>query len=250
MKILSVGNEFSSQAQTYLPFLAGAAGKELTACTLRLDGASIEDHYRNYTDEEEVYSYECFLPGETEKLCPDGIALHEAVEDDDWDIITLQQNGELSGDKESYKPYLAELAAYCKLMHPEAKIMVFQTWAYEAGSPDRIFREVFEGNQVNMYNTIARCCAEIKDEADADDIVPIGRAWQIARNSSIGDRLTTNGVDANELGEFLASCCLYEKIFNEGTNLSPFNLPGFSKATSDLLKICAHMACEEGIIKT
>ena len=95
---------------TYLPHLAAAAGKELLLSNLTAKNCSIESHYRNYIDENEVYTYETYLPGITDAMRPDGIALHEAVEDDEWDKIIFCQNIALSGIKESYSPYLAELS--------------------------------------------------------------------------------------------------------------------------------------------
>ena len=249
MKVLSIGNSFSTDAHTYVPSLAAAVGEKLTLCNLFIAGCSIEDHYRNYIDENEDYAYECYLPDEIGMIRPEGIALHEAVEDDDWDVITLQQCSPLSGVKESYKPYMAELAAYCRLMHPEAKIMLHQTWAYEKGCPVPQFQEYYNGDQNKMYEMLTECYAEISVEAEADDIIPSGRAWQTARQTKIGDRLTRDGYHGNELGQFLASCCFYEKIFGKDVTENPFDLPEFDKPVSDLLKICAHIACEEGITR-
>lgn len=242
MKILSIGNECSSDIQTYLPFLAKAAGKELLLGNLRLDNANIENHYRNYIDEEEVYVYETYLPGETDAMKPDGIALHEAVEDDDWDIITLQQEHSLAGDIESFRPYLSELTAYCKLMHPETKTALNQMWAYESGCGIPDFRNNFNNNQQEMYESLAGVCNEIAEEAEIDLQIPLAKAFQIARSTNLGDRFTTDGKHLNELGQFLASCVLYEAVFGESALYSPFDLPEYDKAISDLIKICADTA--------
>ncbi len=249
MKVLSIGNSFSVDAHTYLPHLAIAGGKDLLLANLILPGASIEDHYRNYEDEEEVYTYETYLPNETMSIAPDGIALHEAVEDDDWDVITLQQCSKLSGVKESYSPYLAELAEYCRMMHPNAKIMLHQTWAYEKGCSIPEFREYYNGDQLTMYQDLTQAYAEASIEAEIDTIIPSGRAWQTARQTKIGDRLTRDGYHGNELGQFLAGCCFYEMIFNEDVTKNPYELKEYEGPVSNLLKVCAHIACEEGIIK-
>ncbi len=89
---------------SYLPRLAKEAGKDLLLSNLTVKNCSIESHYRNYIDENEVYTYETYLPGITGAMRPEGIALHEAAEDDDWDIIFFCQNIALSGIKESYNP--------------------------------------------------------------------------------------------------------------------------------------------------
>lgn len=242
MKVLSIGNGCSSDAHTYLPYLAKAAGKELLLGNLCLEGATVEDHYRNYIDEEDVYIYETYLPNETEKLSPDGIALHEAVEDDDWDIITIQQENGLAGVADSYNPYLSEVAAYCMLMHPETKVELCQVWAYESGAPAKEFKRYYNDNQKDMYDCIMRACHEVAKEAEIETIIPLGRAFQIARDTKLGDRLTTDGCRLNELGQFLASCVMYEAIFGESPVNSPFNLPDYDTVISDLIKLCADAA--------
>lgn len=242
MKVLSIGNECSTDIHTYLPFLAKAAGKELLLGNLRLDNSSIENHYRNYIDEEEVYIYETYLPGETDAMKPDGIALHEAVEDDDWDIITFQQEHSLTGDIESLRPYLSELTAYCKLMHPNSKTALNSMWAYETGCGIADFRNNYNNNQQEMYECLINVCNEIKEEAEIDMQIPFAKAFQLARSTNLGDRFTTDGKHLNELGQFLASCVLYEAAFGESAMNSPYNLPEFDKAISDLLKICADAA--------
>lgn len=242
MKVLSIGNALTCDIHQYLPELTKAAGRELLLSALYIEDACIEDHYRNYEDENDDYIYSTFLPGETAAMSPDGIALHEAVEDDDWDIITFEQNVALSGLKESYRPYLAELTAYCRLMHPNVKLMLIEPWAYESGCSDKSFQENYDSDQSEMYKKINECCIKAADEAETDGIIPIGRAWQITRSTDIGDRLTKDGSHANELGQFLSSCCLYKAVFGEDSFKVPFDLPEYDRRISDLLKLCADSA--------
>ncbi len=244
MKVLSIGNRMSSDAHTFLPFLAKAGSKRLLLSNLCTENASVEDHYRNYIDENEVYYYETFLPGITEMMRPDGIALHEAVEEEDWDFITIQQNGVLSGSKDSYKPYFGEVAAYCRLVHPETKIMIVQPWAFDKGCPLPEFRELYGKNSDNMYEMTAQCCSETALDEELDGIIPIGKAFQIIRQTAIGSRLTLDGQYANEIGQFAAGCVMYEKIFGEDVSGVPYNLPDYPAEISSLIKLCAHTACE------
>lgn len=245
MKVLSIGNSFSQDAHTYLPFLAKGEGEELLLGNLFLAGASLEDHYRNFIDENEVYTYEVFLPNQTDKMAPDGIALHEAVEDDDWDIITLQQASPLSGVKESYEPYLSELMGYLQLVQPKAEIILHQTWAYEQGCDKKEFAEYYDGNQQKMYEKLTECYVEMATKNEIKRIIPTGFAWQIARGTFVGDRLTRDGFHGNEMGQFLGSCCYFEAIFNRNCYGTSFDLPDFDKKVSDILKICADKAFEE-----
>lgn len=248
MNVLSIGNSFSTDAHTYLPHLAKAAGKELLLCNLHIGGCSLEKHWENWKEEKEDYFYEVYLPFETEMSRPDGVALHEAVEDEEWDVITLQQCSPLSGIKESYSPYLSELAEYCRLVRPEAKIMFHQTWAYENGFESTAFK-AYGYSQEKMYAALTESCVEAALEAEIDRIIPSGRAWQTARQTVIGDKLTRDGMHGNELGCLLAGACFYELIFGEDVRENPFCPEGMSPEIAELLKVCAHIAVEEGIIK-
>ena len=205
----------------YLPRLAIAGGKELLLSNLCIDNCSIEHHYRNYIDEAEVYYYETYLPGITEMMRPDGIALHEAVEDDDWDIILFCQNQALSGKKESYRPYLGELAAYCKLMHPEAKLMLIEPPA-SGEKPAKDTEKIHEA------------CHTAADEADLDGIIEINEPLQIAFNTDAFGSLSSN-----ERIKLLCSCVLYKSVFGESPSDVDFDLPGYSAEISDILKNCA-----------
>ena len=209
MKVLSIGNRMSSDAHAFLPHLAKAAGKELLLSNLCTENASLQEHYENFIDENEVYFYETYLPGETVMMRPDGIALHEAVEEEEWDIITLQQCGTLSGDEGTYNPWLAELAAYCRMMHPGAKIMLVQAWAFEKGCPLPEFRELYGKEQDTMYEMITESCKKAPEAAEIEHIIPVGKVFQVIRHTDIGDRLTCDGCFANEPGQFAAACTMY-----------------------------------------
>ena len=245
MNVLSIGNSFSTNAHKFLPQLAKATGKELLLCNLFIGGCSLETHWNNWREEKTDYEYEVYLPNETEMTRADDIALHEAVEDEDWDIITLQQCSHLSGVPESYSPYLAELAEYCRMVQPNAKIMLHQTWAYESGANHPGF-EKYGRNQTEMYTSLTESYANAALEAEIDLIIPSGRSWQAARNT-IGDILTVDGYHGNDMGCYLAGACFYEMIFGESIYDNPFYPDGIDKNTIDILKLCVHTAVDKGI---
>ena len=237
MKVLIIGNKFTSQMCTYLPAMAKAGGKELMLSNLTAGNTSVESHYRNYTDENEVYTYETYLPSITEAMKPDGIALHEAVEDDDWDAVMLSQNIALGGIRESYNPYLAELAAYCRLMHPQAEIILIEPWSYGPGCKKKAFAEAYNSDSEEMYEKISVSCQAAAQTAEADRIIHIGRAFQTARKTQPGISLTTDGENADEAGRFLAACVIYRALFNESAFGNPFRLPALPDETDDLLRL-------------
>ena len=237
MKVLIIGNKYSSQMCSYLPSLAASGKKELLLSNLTAGNSSIESHYRNYTDENEVYTYETYLPGITEAMKPDGIALHEAVEDDDWDIIMFCQNIALGGIRESYNPYLAELAAYCRLMHPQAEIILIEPWSYSPGCEKKAFREAYNSDSEGMYEKISVSCQAAAQTAEIDRIIQTGRAFQTARNTQPDIQLTTDGENAGYAGKFLSACVLYRALFNESAFECSFRLQQLDDKTDDLIRL-------------
>lgn len=247
MNVLSIGNEFSTDAHRFIPEMAKAAGKELLLCNLFIKECSLETHWNNWRKENTEYDYEIYLPNETEMNRADEVALHEAVEDEEWDVIVLQQCGELSGIPESYSPYLSELAEYCRMVKPNAKIILHQTWAYDKNCNCRAFG-YYGKDQNEMYKALTQAYANASLEADIDFIIPSGRAWQSARNT-VTDSLTVDGCRANSLGSYLSGACFYEMIFEESIYDNSFCPNEIDKSTFEILRLCAHTAVEKGIIR-
>lgn len=58
MKILSIGNSFSQDAQTYVHQIAAADGLELTVCNLYYGGCSLAQHMQFYQNNVPAYVFE------------------------------------------------------------------------------------------------------------------------------------------------------------------------------------------------
>ena len=128
MKILSIGNSFSRDAQRYVHEIAKKEGVDLTTFNLYIGGCSLETHYQNMISG--TNAYELDVNGVETGM---RVSLDQGLEMPDIDYVTLQQASHLSFDKDSYSPYLEELAKYVKERLPNAKILIHQTWPYEDG---------------------------------------------------------------------------------------------------------------------
>lgn len=242
MNVLSIGNSFSTNAHALLPQLLKAEGEELLLCNLFIGGCSLERHWDNWRKEEPAYDYEVYLPGETVWNRPEGVALHEAVEDEDWDVITIQQCSALSGVRESYTPYLAELAAYCRMVQPGARILLHQTWAYGAYCTAQAFG-TYQNDQNEMYRALAAAYKSAAEEAEITEIIPTGCAFQLARQTRVGDRLTCeDGMHASRAGEYLGAACFYEAIYGRSILGHPWCPEGLDPAWLPALQFSAHTA--------
>lgn len=168
MKILSIGNSFSNDAQGYLHNMALSDGVEIEAVNLFIGGCSLSMHYDNMLSDEKAYSLE--INGETTGLM---VSIKEALLRDTWDVITLQQVSQESPFYKTYQPYLNELVKYVKQFAPDAKLAIHQTWAYEQGSK-RLTEELKYTDYKDMLSDIVAAYKQAADDINADYIIPSG----------------------------------------------------------------------------
>lgn len=143
MKILSIGNSFSQDAQKWLHGICKTAGHDVTCINLYIGGCSLEHHWERYLDDEPEYRYE--INGVDKKE----ITLKEALSADKYDIVTLQQVSHLSAKKETYVPFLEDLYKEVKKFQPDAVIYIHHIWAYQDGHESD-----FDGSSERMYEGV------------------------------------------------------------------------------------------------
>lgn len=125
MKLLSIGNSFSMDAQKWLHQIAQSGGEDIDAVNLYIGGCSLEMHWNNFVSQ--APRYELRINGEMQRM----ISVNEALKLEKWDVITLQQASPLCGDYRTYQPYLSYLDREVRCACPDAKIYIHQTWSYE-----------------------------------------------------------------------------------------------------------------------
>lgn len=186
MKILSIGNSFSQDAQKWLHQLAESAGRELFCANLFIGGCSLERHRRNLESGEEAYDYE--INGEFVQK----ISLPDALVKEEWDVVTIQQVSGLSGIFASFEPYLSELAAAVREKCPNARIFLHKTWAYENGSAHPDFAN-YGCSQKRMFEEISKAYAEASEKTGFK-IIPTGDAIQYLRENVTEFNLNCGGI--------------------------------------------------------
>ena len=128
MKVLSIGNSFSQDAQRWLHACAVSVGIDLTCVNLNIGGCPLTIHWQNVQSGAAAYAYE--VNGCTERTA----ALVDTLREGGWDVITLQQVSGESGRPQSYLPELPMLADVIRQECPSAKVYIHQTWGYEYDS--------------------------------------------------------------------------------------------------------------------
>lgn len=173
MKVLSIGNSFSEDAQRYLHAIAEHEGIDLLCANLYIGGCSLETHYDNLLNETRPYEYSENAEFLRKSTLKDGIAAHK------WDVITLQQASPYSHIENSYYPYINELASYIRKSCPGAKIYIHETWSYN--SKERLTAQKY-GTHRDMFSYVERAYRRAEKEINADGFIPAGETLERLKN--------------------------------------------------------------------
>ena len=190
MKILSIGNSFSRDAQRYLHEIAKADGVFLETFNLYIGGCPLFRHYRNMLSEKEDYLLE--MNGQDTGFY---VSLKQALLSHEWDVITIQQVSSKSPNYETYQPYLDKLAEYIRTHAPKAKLALQQTWAYEEGST-RLNEELGYVDYKDMLTDVKKAYSKAAKAIKADFIIPSGEVFA---------ELLQNGIEKVHRDTFHAS---------------------------------------------
>ena len=115
LRLLAVGNSFSVDGLEYLCQIADSAGYRVTIGNLYIASCSLANHLHNtrYDEKEYVYYKYYMDKNGSFKRTVKGVEsdpgslqpISEALLDEEWDVITLQQASATAGDPDSYRSF-------------------------------------------------------------------------------------------------------------------------------------------------
>ena len=181
MKILSIGNSFSVDAQRYLHQIAKENGDDIFCGNTYIGGCSLERHYNNIIEDKADYEYH-----ENGEFQGEMISIKDALLKDEWDYVTVQQVSSFSGYTDSYYPYITEIIKYVKELRPNAKIIMHQTWSYENGSFHGDFFR-YDNDSDKMHNELVKSYSEVAKRENIDIIFPCGEIIKELRGKKLFD---------------------------------------------------------------
>ena len=191
LKILAIGNSFSVDAMQHLYGILEDGGiQKYVLGNLYIGGCSIETHVSNLDTQATAYKYYKNTDGVWNGY--KDFSANEALAEEDWDIISIQQASAKSGRPNSYDD-LEALINHIKAVQPNAEIVWHMTWAYAQDSDSTAFAG-YDNDQMTMYNAIVDCVENIIVPNDSiSKIMPVGTAIQNLRTSYLGDTLNRDG---------------------------------------------------------
>lgn len=154
IKILAIGNSFSQDATAWLEII----NPQIYVRNLYVGGCSLEMHCNHIKNDEKAYVYQ-----ENGEAClTERVSIKEALLMEEWDYVTVQQVSHLSGQKDSYYPYITTLLNYVR-KYSQAKILLHKTWAYEKESEHTEFYR-YHNDSEEMHRAISQVVQEVSQK--------------------------------------------------------------------------------------
>ncbi len=223
MKILSIGNSFSRDAQRWLHTIAAASGEEIDTYNLYIGGCSLEMHWNCIKNN--LYDYDK-EGNNSEVICKTSIL--ETLETDKFDVITLQQVSGDSGRPQTYFPYLTDILAFVKKYQPQAEIYFHETWSYEIGATHGDFK-YYNNDQSEMHRRIKDASA-LAAKLIGVKVIPAGDVIQHLRESTEEFNVKKGGLSLNhdgfhltlDYGRFAAALTWFKFLTGKNADLEKF----------------------------
>ena len=274
VRVLTIGNSFTRNANQFLGDLVEAAGHRLSHESLIVGGSSLELHASKARAAEKDRD-------DPEGHYGKGRSLQHFLQAESWDYVTIQQVSLQSHDLDTYRPHASRLADVIRRYAPQARLLVHQTWAYRRDDP-RFTGKSSKPNepltQSAMYRGLADAYRTIAGELGARRI-PVGDAFYMADSDPkfgyrgdasfdfdaaehpalpdqthslhVGWRwqkrdgrqtLRMDGHHAGVAGQYLGACVWLEALFGESAVGNSFVPAALDSSYARFLQLTAHRA--------
>lgn len=233
LKILAIGNSFSTDSMQYLYQIMKDGGvEEIILGNLYYGGCSLDQHYQFFTKDSASYKYYKNTTGDWKVT--ENYKASSALTDEKWDYISLQQTSKTCGLANSYSR-LDDMIAIVKEKNPDAKLIWNMTWAYQQDSTHTSFPN-YNKDQMTMYNMIINVVNEVITPLNFDIMIPCMTSIQNARTSFMGDTLTRDGYHLDYyIGRYIAGLTWYAAITGCSVEDLTYN-PSTGKISDDMIK--------------
>ena len=181
IKILSIGNSYSADALSYVPFILENMGVEanIQIGILLMGGASLANHVDNF--EQQAPNYYFFThEGNSSWHFYGQQTIQHALDNYEWDIIMLQHVSYKAPNWSSYQPSLNTLIGlisnYLDYAVRFGWYMVQSRPAMSLNGPNHPDETI-----ISNYSNIALNAQRVLNETACEFVVPVGTAIQNAR---------------------------------------------------------------------
>lgn len=185
VRVLSIGNSFSRDAFSYVPFVIEelVPGAEVDFGILYIGGCSLQRHYENLVGVKPAYEFDFYTTRNGYWTLERNYSIQKGVSLQDWDIVIFQQQSAASRYYDTYQPYLNELLDYLQAAKPLATPAWLMTQAYGTGH-----KPLGDMSSDEMWARVNVSSERVMNETKTKLLIPAGTAIQNARYTVL-DRL-------------------------------------------------------------
>jgi len=244
LRVLAIGNSFSQDAvEQNLHEIAAWDGRVFIIGNMYIGGCTLERHYRNSCSGSTDYDYRK-VGVDGVRINTKGVTLEQALSDEPWDVVTLQQASGRSGLITSYEPYLRELILYVKARTKEnVRLCWHQTWAYDPNAVHGDFPN-YGCDCEKMYQGIVEC-SRAACEKYGLTVIPTGTAVQNVR-PSYEFTITRDGFHLSTgIGRYLAALTWYEALTGRSVEGCTYCPAGVDGKRAEVAQRAAHLAVQK-----
>jgi len=222
VKILAIGNSFSVDAMKnhLYDIFKSADYDQIILGNLYIGGCSLDTHWNNINSGLTAYQYQK-NDDNGEWVYTENVAPLTALQDETWDIITIQQASPDSGNPDTYGN-LQNIVNWINAnkTNSNAKVLWHMTWAYQQNSTHEGFAN-YGNDQMTMYNAIVNAVQNnVLTVNGINGVIPAGTAVQNLRTSGLGDTLTADGYHLKDTyGDYVAALTWFRAITGESLDL-------------------------------
>lgn len=197
LRVLSIGNSFSLDALSYVPFIMKAVAPQvyLKLDIMYIGGGSLNEFY-NALDSTTWAPVDDGTPtsfihywshgAKPWDACRD-VPMTSVINSHPWDIIVLQQQSNASRDYSTYQPYLNQIIDW---IDEKVTLEHQYAWLITPSYPDNLPRLAPDTTSVQMFERILECVRNVQNDTGIELLLPCGTAIQNARTTpldSLGD---------------------------------------------------------------
>ncbi len=244
IKVLAIGNSFSVDVvEQNLHELAKAEGTTLVIGNLYIGGCGLQKHLSNLRKEKKAYSYRK-VDENGEKTTTPKVSIQQALADEKWDYIMVQQVSGFGGVYVSFGRCLPEIMKTLRELTPyKPKFIIMQTWAYQSDSDHQSF-SIYNYDQMTMYNALVESYDKVFNDKQYGfyAIVPNGTAIQNGR-TVFGDKLTRDGFHLDKrVGRYIGACTMCEVVLGKSVVGNKYRPSDITEKEALLAQKAAHAA--------
>ena len=200
IRILSIGNSYSLDQQTYVHQMAEAAGLDIEVCIAYIGGCSFRKHLAMYDANEPAYTYY-----ENGKIVGKKLTLRRLITLKKWDFVNFQKGTEGQNYQMPSQPYVSYLVKIVREFHPDAKLVYSISWPDAETSARAIFRDEYRLDREYQWSVYVRAARELCEECRMDYLIPAGLAMRYAYEK-YGPAMHRDGFHSSEIGRYLHAC--------------------------------------------